>query len=139
LTTKITFRDVILGIREHAFLRSPYPVILSIENHCSIEQQKIMAATLREVLGDALFVPTAASWRATLPSPQELRYKVLVKGKRLKQTEASEDPDDSDSDSEEEQEARDAAHTKHVRGGSALAPGGAHVTLGCGPHSVPAG
>jgi len=28
-----------------------YPVILSFENHCSVEQQKVMAMHLRNILG----------------------------------------------------------------------------------------
>jgi hypothetical protein len=32
---QITFRDVVLATRDHAFGVSPYPVILSLENHCS--------------------------------------------------------------------------------------------------------
>lgn len=33
---------------------SPYPVILSLENHCGLEQQAVMAHHLRTILGDAL-------------------------------------------------------------------------------------
>ena len=34
-----------------------YPVILSIENHCSVEQQRKMAECLKEILGGILFIP----------------------------------------------------------------------------------
>ena len=51
LTSKIQFKDVIVALKEHAFQVSEYPVILSIENHCSIEQQHKMAECMKEVLG----------------------------------------------------------------------------------------
>ena len=49
LTTKISFREVVVAIRKSAFVASPFPVILSIENHCSVAQQKKMAAIFLEV------------------------------------------------------------------------------------------
>lgn len=54
LTTKILFTDVIKCIRDHAFATSPYPVILSIENHCSVKQQKVMANCMENILGGKL-------------------------------------------------------------------------------------
>ena len=51
LTTKIKFLDVIKAVKEHAFIASDYPVILSIEQHCDISQQEVMAKMFKEVLG----------------------------------------------------------------------------------------
>ncbi|CAG2065753.1 unnamed protein product, partial [Timema podura] len=42
-TTKIPFRSVVEAINRSAFVTSPYPIILSIENHCSVQQQARMA------------------------------------------------------------------------------------------------
>lgn len=37
LTSRIYFKDVIETIEKYAFMVSAYPVILSFENHCSLE------------------------------------------------------------------------------------------------------
>ncbi|NXC13174.1 PLCH1 phosphodiesterase, partial [Corythaeola cristata] len=54
LTSKILFRDVAETINKYAFIKNEFPVILSIENHCSIQQQKKIAQYLKEILGDKL-------------------------------------------------------------------------------------
>jgi hypothetical protein len=43
LTSKVNFKTVVEVINESAFVSSPYPVILSIENRCSLSQQVKMA------------------------------------------------------------------------------------------------
>ena len=43
LTSKVSFKTVVEVINESAFDTSPYPVILSIENRCSVQQQVKMA------------------------------------------------------------------------------------------------
>lgn len=53
LTSKIRFRDVIRAIRDHGFAATPYPVVLSLEVHCSVAQQTTMAAIMREIIGGA--------------------------------------------------------------------------------------
>ncbi|XP_036005508.1 1-phosphatidylinositol 4,5-bisphosphate phosphodiesterase eta-1 isoform X3 [Fundulus heteroclitus] len=84
LTSKITFKSVIETINKHAFINNQYPVILSIENHCSIQQQKKIAQYLREIFGDKLDVGDVLSRDSkTLPSPHSLQGKILIKGKRL--------------------------------------------------------
>ncbi|XP_077397329.1 1-phosphatidylinositol 4,5-bisphosphate phosphodiesterase eta-1 isoform X2 [Festucalex cinctus] len=84
LTSKITFKSVIETINKYAFINNQYPVLLSIENHCSIQQQKKIAQYLREVFADKLDVGHVLSRESTtLPSPQSLQGKILIKGKRL--------------------------------------------------------
>ncbi|XP_038137772.1 1-phosphatidylinositol 4,5-bisphosphate phosphodiesterase eta-2a isoform X2 [Cyprinodon tularosa] len=107
LTSKILFRDVIETINKYAFIKTDYPVILSIENHCSVPQQKKMAQYLVEILGDKLDVSTVkADESGRLPSPESLRGKILVKGKKLPPNidENAEEGDVSDEDSADEME-----------------------------------
>uniref|UniRef100_A0A3P9LX27 Phosphoinositide phospholipase C n=1 Tax=Oryzias latipes TaxID=8090 RepID=A0A3P9LX27_ORYLA len=84
LTSKITFKSVVETINKYAFINNQYPVILSIENHCSIQQQKKIAEYLRVVFGDKLDVGNFLNRDSkTLPSPHSLQGKILIKGKRL--------------------------------------------------------
>ena len=57
-----------------------YPVILSIENHCTVPQQKKMAQYLMEVLQDKVDLSNINMNECRkLPSPEILKGKVLVK------------------------------------------------------------
>ncbi|XP_002742254.1 1-phosphatidylinositol 4,5-bisphosphate phosphodiesterase gamma-1-like [Saccoglossus kowalevskii] len=83
LTSKIKFIDVIKTIKEHAFATSEYPVILSIENHCSLPQQRKMASAFQEVFGDMLLSQPIDRDATMLPSPNQLKRKVILKHKKL--------------------------------------------------------
>ncbi|KAJ8684283.1 hypothetical protein QAD02_020075, partial [Eretmocerus hayati] len=83
LTTKIKFLDVIKTIKEHAFVTSEYPVILSIEDNCTLPQQRKMAAAMQEVFGEMLLVQPVDKNESNLPSPHALRKKILLKHKKL--------------------------------------------------------
>lgn len=105
LTSKILFKDVIETINKYAFIKNEYPVILSIENHCSVVQQKKMAQYLTDILGDKLDLSSVSGEDATmLPSPQMLKGKILVKGKKLPAniSEDAEEGEVSDEDSADE-------------------------------------
>lgn len=61
-------------------LSARYPVILSIENHCNVPQQKKMAHYLTEIFGDKLDVSSIkADVSGRLPSPEALKGRILVK------------------------------------------------------------
>ncbi|XP_035527313.1 1-phosphatidylinositol 4,5-bisphosphate phosphodiesterase delta-1b isoform X2 [Morone saxatilis] len=118
LTSKILFRDAIQAIKEYAFKTSDYPVILSLENHCSVEQQEVMSHHMRSILGSALVTsPLGDSMPTEFPSPEELKGKFLIKGKRLNKLEASfaaeaEAADDTDVTEEEESNNEDEEEQK---------------------------
>uniref|UniRef100_A0A8C8JUJ7 Phosphoinositide phospholipase C n=1 Tax=Oncorhynchus tshawytscha TaxID=74940 RepID=A0A8C8JUJ7_ONCTS len=83
LTSKVPFKEVIETIAQYAFKASPYPLILSLENHCTVEQQTVMARHLRTILGKRLLTkPLKDHPLKDLPSPEELRGRILVKGKK---------------------------------------------------------
>ncbi|XP_042869568.1 1-phosphatidylinositol 4,5-bisphosphate phosphodiesterase gamma-1-like [Penaeus japonicus] len=83
LTSKISFKDVINTINEHAFVASEYPVILSIEQHCSMIQQKEMAEQFQKVFGDALLTAPLSPNEKEMPSPEQLKRKIIIKHKKL--------------------------------------------------------
>ncbi|CAJ1056398.1 -phosphatidylinositol 4%2C5-bisphosphate phosphodiesterase zeta-1-like isoform X1 [Xyrichtys novacula] len=124
LTTKILFKDVITTVEQHAFEVSAYPVILSLENHCSQEQQEVMAQYLISILGDKLLkAPLDHLINRDLPSPNDLQYKILIKNKKLKHkteaaagTEAEESVDEGEEEEEdEEEEEEDACNQTKAR------------------------
>eukprot|EP01103_Thecamoeba_quadrilineata_P017791 TRINITY_DN646_c0_g1_i1.p1 TRINITY_DN646_c0_g1~~TRINITY_DN646_c0_g1_i1.p1 ORF type:complete len:1015 (-),score=178.88 TRINITY_DN646_c0_g1_i1:120-3164(-) len=84
LTTTIKFEPVVRAVKNYAFYASPYPLILSIENHCSEAQQIEMANVFKSILGDLIALPT---WQTSpmnrLPSPTDLMKKILIKGATL--------------------------------------------------------
>ncbi|CAH2328169.1 1-phosphatidylinositol 4,5-bisphosphate phosphodiesterase beta-2 [Pelobates cultripes] len=87
MTTEILFKDVIEAIAESAFKTSPYPVILSFENHVdSAKQQAKMADYCRSIFGDMLLTDILEKYPlkpgSPLPSPQELFGKILIKNKK---------------------------------------------------------
>ncbi|XP_058047672.1 1-phosphatidylinositol 4,5-bisphosphate phosphodiesterase zeta-1-like [Ahaetulla prasina] len=62
---------------------SDYPIILSLENHCSPPQQERMAAHLLDILRDSLCTTTIDNAVPTeLPSPEQLKLKILIKNKK---------------------------------------------------------
>ncbi|XP_077196224.1 1-phosphatidylinositol 4,5-bisphosphate phosphodiesterase zeta-1-like [Paroedura picta] len=84
LTSKITFKSVISVIHKHAFESSDYPIVLSLENHCSPPQQEVMAAYMLDILGDQLVTSTINNEMPTeLPSPEEMKFKIMIKNKKV--------------------------------------------------------
>ena len=105
MTSKILFRDVIYAINAYAFEASEYPIILSIENHCSVMQQRLMADYMNSIFGDRLFKTPLPVDLEALPSLGSLKGKILVKGKKLSEKRPVSDNDDDNYVSDEDESA----------------------------------
>ncbi|XP_022521135.2 1-phosphatidylinositol 4,5-bisphosphate phosphodiesterase delta-4 isoform X1 [Astyanax mexicanus] len=108
-TSKILFKDVVTVVGNYSFKTSQYPVILSIENHCSVEQQRTMAQHLTRILGDKLLRNALEGKGSDLPSPEDLKGKILLKGKKIGGLERSLDGVVEDSLAAEVSDEDDAA------------------------------
>ncbi|KAF4441154.1 1-phosphatidylinositol-45-bisphosphate phosphodiesterase 1 [Fusarium acutatum] len=81
LTTSISFRSVIETINNYAFFASDLPLWLSLEVHCNPAQRDIMARTMLEIFRSSLVVEPLDATSQKLPSPDQLRGKILLKVK----------------------------------------------------------
>ncbi|KAF5635885.1 1-phosphatidylinositol-4 5-bisphosphate phosphodiesterase 1 [Fusarium sp. NRRL 52700] len=91
LTTSISFRSVIETINNYAFFASDLPLWLSLEVHCSPAQRDIMARTMLEILRSSLVVEPLDASAQKLPSPNQLRGKILLKVKVAQDPESLEE------------------------------------------------
>ena len=108
LTSKILFRDVIIMINQYAFVASEYPLILSLEVHCSEPQQEMMAKIMSDIFGGTLlksFFGPQQTELDKLPSPNDLKYKIILKGKKHSNTNEPEEVGGEDSDDEQEDDS----------------------------------
>lgn len=80
-TSHILFSDCVSVISRYAFEVSPYPLILSLEVHCDAEQQGKMVQMMKDGFGERLLLEPLHEFARQLPTPEELKYRILVKVK----------------------------------------------------------
>ncbi len=97
--------DAIYAISVYGFKTTPFPIILSIENHCCLDQQKCLADIMKRLFGANLAMPLFNA--RVLPSPNELRNKILIKGKRVNSS-----PEEDEEEDEEEEEVDKSKSSK---------------------------
>lgn len=80
---EIPLEEVLNVIKKSAFVTSQYPLILFIENHCSLPMQEIIAYYALAVFGDKLVPANEIAYGSDvsgrhLPSPEDLFEKVIL-------------------------------------------------------------
>ena len=80
-SSSVLFADCISVISKYAFTESPYPLILSLEVHCNPEQQQTMVDIMKDKLRNRLVTEPFQANVSILPSPEELRHRILIKVK----------------------------------------------------------
>ncbi|KAH8664263.1 phosphatidylinositol-specific phospholipase C [Xylariales sp. PMI_506] len=81
LTNAISFREVINIVNKYAFVASHFPLWVSLEVHCNGAQQVIMSDTMKEIFGGRLILEPIDPQSDKLPSPSQLKDRILVKVK----------------------------------------------------------
>ena len=89
MTTKIPFEDCVSVIAKYAFHSSPYPLIVSLEVHCNPEQQSAMVDLMVKYFDDMMVTEPILPNTNALPSPEELKNKILIKVKAADDTDQS--------------------------------------------------
>lgn len=82
ITSSIPLRDVLETVMKYAFILTPFPLFLSLEVHCKPVFQLIVRDLLVEILGDVLVTEASIHHKFKLPSPMDLKHRILVKVKK---------------------------------------------------------
>ena len=80
-TSCISFVSIIKAIKLWAFRVSKYPLIISLEVHCGPAQQRRMAEIMIKHLSQWLLQRPIVSKNGALPTPEELKERILIKVK----------------------------------------------------------
>ncbi|KAL5748087.1 hypothetical protein ACOSQ2_025384 [Xanthoceras sorbifolium] len=84
LTTPVELIKCLKSIKEHAFSASPYPVIITLEDHLTPDLQAKVAQMITETYGEMLFCPECECLQK-FPSPEELKYRIIISTKPPKE------------------------------------------------------
>ncbi|KAG4421957.1 hypothetical protein IFR04_004936 [Cadophora malorum] len=82
LTTHVSFADVMSTISKYAFVKSQYPLWISLEVHCNEQQQAMMADIIKETCGSKLVTQPIDPSMEQLPTPSQLMNRILIKVKK---------------------------------------------------------
>lgn len=82
LTTQISFREVINTINKYAFVKSNYPLWISLEIRCSSATQENMVKIMLDTFADKLVLQPMDPKSDRLPSPSQLMGRILIKVKK---------------------------------------------------------
>jgi phosphatidylinositol phospholipase C delta len=82
LTSQVSFADVMSTISKYAFVKTPYPLWISLEVHCNPQQQAMMAQIIKDTCGSKLVTEPLDPSAEQLPSPSQLLNRILIKVKK---------------------------------------------------------
>ncbi|KAJ4828028.1 hypothetical protein Tsubulata_035107 [Turnera subulata] len=84
LTTPVPLIKCLKAIRDYAFVSSPYPVIITLEDHLSADHQAKVAEMVTQTFGSMLYFPES-DYLVEFPSPESLAHKIIISTKPPKE------------------------------------------------------
>ncbi|XP_059627979.1 phosphoinositide phospholipase C 6-like [Cornus florida] len=93
LTTPVSLIKCLKSIKEHAFDQSPYPVIITLEDHLTPDLQAKVAEMAIQTFGKMLYYPELGC-SEEFPSPEALKHRIILSTKPPKEYLESKNPKD---------------------------------------------
>ncbi|XP_059660871.1 phosphoinositide phospholipase C 4-like [Cornus florida] len=84
LTTPVELIKCLKSIKDHAFSASPFPVIITLEDHLTCELQAKVAQMVDQTFGEMLYRPES-EYLKVFPSPKDLMKRVIISTKPPKE------------------------------------------------------
>ncbi|XP_027331741.1 phosphoinositide phospholipase C 6-like isoform X4 [Abrus precatorius] len=103
LTAPVSLIQCLKSIKEYAFVKSDYPVIITLEDHLTPDLQAKVADMTTQIFGDMLYYPQT-DLLAEFPTPESLKGRILISTKPPKEYLESKQFKDSDSERESTEE-----------------------------------
>eukprot|EP01018_Ginkgo_biloba_P000727 Gb_02010 [translate_table: standard] len=106
LTTPVEFIKCIKSIKEHAFVASQYPVIITLEDHLTRELQAKVSEMITQTFGDVLYYPESDGLEE-FPSPEFLKGRIIISTKPPKEYRETKTSEVQENGDKEKQKAVD--------------------------------
>ncbi|KAF3329896.1 phosphoinositide phospholipase C 4-like isoform X2 [Carex littledalei] len=84
LTSPVEIIKCLRSIKEYAFCASPYPVVITLEDHLTPNLQAKVAEMIKETFGDILYIPDDEPL-TVFPSPEDLKHRIIISTKPPKE------------------------------------------------------
>ncbi|KAK7281149.1 hypothetical protein RIF29_08875 [Crotalaria pallida] len=85
LTSPVSLAQCLKSIKEYAFVKSPYPVIITFEDHLTQDLQAKVAKMTIQIFGELLYYPPETDSQTEFPSPESLKGRILISTKPPKE------------------------------------------------------
>ncbi|KHN34717.1 phosphoinositide-specific phospholipase C P25 [Glycine max] len=106
LTSPVALIKCLRSIKQHAFVASEYPVVITLEDHLTPDLQAKVAEMITQTFGDILFAPTSESLKE-FPSPESLKGRIIISTKPPKEYLEAKEVQEKEEESQQEKPADD--------------------------------
>nr|XP_029120618.1 phosphoinositide phospholipase C 6 isoform X1 [Elaeis guineensis] len=101
LTSPVELTKCLRSIRDYAFCASPYPLVITLEDHLTPDLQAKVAEMATQTFGDMLYYPETDSLKE-FPSPDSLKNKIIISTKPPQEYLKSKNSKENDSQKEKD-------------------------------------
>ncbi|TYH14181.1 hypothetical protein ES288_A06G199300v1 [Gossypium darwinii] len=113
LTTPVELIKCLKSIKDYAFVASEYPVVITLEDHLTLDLQAKVAEMVTQTFGDILFSPGSECLKEFL-SPESLKGRIIISTKPPKEYLEAKEVKENENNSERAKASDEEAWGKEV-------------------------